>query len=343
MYKKVRQSNFELLRILCMFGVLTSHSLMAMYDLHTLNFSFYNELRVFIMNASCLAVNSFVLISGYFQIRPSWKSFIGLVSPCFFWSVICSSLAYFTSECSLLFALRNIIFPFTETGLWFMKAYLALYLMAPLLNKAISNMNLSLLKRCTFMLIVIDVYIGYMHQSSEVTVDGYHLIHFVTLYLIANCLKTFRIRVNKQYILGGVILCVLMATCMHMCKMVFPPVAIIYSMRYNSPMLLSTSILLFIYFKQVSIQSNLINRISSSVLSVYLISSLPYIGKRYYQLIVMLNNCNSGFQAFGFVLGTMLIFYFLCIMADQIRKFLCKSIEERVFSFLEKHFHSVFD
>ena len=53
------------------------------------------------------------------------------------------------------------------------------------------------------MLIVIDVYIGYMHQSSEVTVDGYHLIHFVTLYLIANCLKTFRIRVNKQYILGG--------------------------------------------------------------------------------------------------------------------------------------------
>ena len=46
MGEKVRQSNFELLRILCMFGVLTSHSLMAMYDLQTANFSFANEMRI---------------------------------------------------------------------------------------------------------------------------------------------------------------------------------------------------------------------------------------------------------------------------------------------------------
>ena len=82
MGEKVRQSNFELLRILCMFGVLTSHSLMAMYDLQTANFSFANEMRVFVMHASCLAVNCFVMISGYFQIRQSWRGFIDLLAPC---------------------------------------------------------------------------------------------------------------------------------------------------------------------------------------------------------------------------------------------------------------------
>lgn len=50
MAKLERQSNLELLRILSMFGVLTSHSLTAMYDLHTANFSLPNEIRVYIMN-----------------------------------------------------------------------------------------------------------------------------------------------------------------------------------------------------------------------------------------------------------------------------------------------------
>ena len=85
MAKLERQSNLELLRILSMFGVLTSHSLTAMYDLHTANFSLPNEIRVYIMNASVLAVNCFVLISGYFQIKQSWRGFVKLLSPCFFY------------------------------------------------------------------------------------------------------------------------------------------------------------------------------------------------------------------------------------------------------------------
>lgn len=117
MCNKVRLSNFELLRIICMFGVLTSHSLMAMYDLHTTNFSVLNELRVFAMNASCLAVNCFVMISGFFQIRQSYKSFWGLVSPCLFWVIICSGMAFYNSECTLLELGKNIVFPMTETGL----------------------------------------------------------------------------------------------------------------------------------------------------------------------------------------------------------------------------------
>lgn len=92
MAKLERQSNLELLRILSMFGVLTSHSLTAMYDLHTANFSLPNEIRVYIMNASVLAVNCFVLISGYFQIKQSWRIceiVITLFLLCFIFFVDC--------------------------------------------------------------------------------------------------------------------------------------------------------------------------------------------------------------------------------------------------------------
>lgn len=204
MGEKVRQSNFELLRILCMFGVLTSHSLMAMYDLQTANFSFANEMRVFVMNASCLVVNCFVMISGYFQIRQSWRGFIGLLAPCLFWATVCSSFALFNSECSVIEAGKNILFPLTETELWFIKAYFALYLIAPLLNAGINHLNDVQLKLAYLMLLVVDVYIGYIHQSSEVTVDGYHIIHFITLYTIAGMLRRLPIKtLSVGKLMGG--------------------------------------------------------------------------------------------------------------------------------------------
>lgn len=56
-----RQSNFELLRVLCMWGVLTCHVLQTLYELHTSNFTVGGELRSLLMNCSIIAVNCFIL------------------------------------------------------------------------------------------------------------------------------------------------------------------------------------------------------------------------------------------------------------------------------------------
>lgn len=136
MAKLERQSNLELLRILSMFGVLTSHSLTAMYDLHTANFSLPNEIRVYIMNASVLAVNCFVLISGYFQIKQSWRGFVKLLSPCFFYVLFFSLIAFFMGKMNIKEMVIRSIFPLTETNMWFLITYFGLFLLSPLLNTA---------------------------------------------------------------------------------------------------------------------------------------------------------------------------------------------------------------
>lgn len=65
MTTKVRQSNFELLRILCMLGVVTNHVLQNCYpQLHGADFSIDNDLRVLLMCMSIAAVNCFVMISA---------------------------------------------------------------------------------------------------------------------------------------------------------------------------------------------------------------------------------------------------------------------------------------
>ena len=89
MAKLERQSNLELLRILSMFGVLTSHSLTAMYDLHTANFSLPNEIRVYIMNASVLAVNCFVLFPDQTELERICEIVITLFLLCFIFFVDC--------------------------------------------------------------------------------------------------------------------------------------------------------------------------------------------------------------------------------------------------------------
>ena len=74
----VRQSKFELLRIICMVGVITGHALQSLYELHTANFSVLNTAQILLMNICIVAVNCFVMISGYFRIRQSWKGITGL-------------------------------------------------------------------------------------------------------------------------------------------------------------------------------------------------------------------------------------------------------------------------
>lgn len=182
---KVRQSNFELLRILCMLGVLCSHILQSLYaDLNTAVNYPAHHLQVFLMSMSIIAVNCFVLISGYFRIKQSWKGFVNLFTQCAFYAITFSAIGLVLHEVSLMDALKRSVFALSESGMWFIVAYFGLYLIAPLLNAGYDNLPDSKKTPMLLMMLILDVYLGYMHQSAEVSVSGYHVIHFIVLYYI---------------------------------------------------------------------------------------------------------------------------------------------------------------
>lgn len=176
-----RQSNFELLRIICMWGVLTNHVLQTLYQLHISNFSVTGEFRIGLMNCSIIAVNCFVLISGYFRIRPSWSGFYNLYTQCAFYAVGFALLAYSLHEGSWTQILKS-GFALSESPLWFVRTYIGLYLLAPLLNTALDYASKSQRMKSLIFLGIIDVYLGYMHQIEEIGINGYNLIHFICLY-----------------------------------------------------------------------------------------------------------------------------------------------------------------
>lgn len=202
----VRQSKFELLRIICMVGVITGHALQSLYELHTANFSVLNTAQIFLMNICIVAVNCFVMISGYFRIRQSWKGITGLWMQLLFYAVVSFMLClWLRPEQSLLVGIKRIIFPLSESGLWFIAAYVGLYLMAPLLNAALDHQSRQQKLRTLVLLLIVDVYLGYMHQAEEITISGYHLIHFIVLYWLGNCLNEFRAKLVSEKWGGGIL------------------------------------------------------------------------------------------------------------------------------------------
>ena len=163
MTAKTRQSNFELLRILCMLGVMTNHVLQMCYpQLHTADFSLANDLRVFLMCLSITAVNCFVMISGYFRIRQSWRGFFNLYTQCAFWLLVLTVLSWGFLDGSLLDVVKKSIFALTGSGYWFMTAYFALFLFAPVLNAAFDGQTHRQRLLSLIALGIADVYIVFV-------------------------------------------------------------------------------------------------------------------------------------------------------------------------------------
>ncbi len=166
-------------------------------------------------------------------------------------------------------------------------------------------------------LILVDVYIGYMHQAPEITQNGYHIVHFITLYFIGRYISSVKL-INAKW--GGVFLLIaLLMTGLHAVKMLFPPIAIIYSMRYNSPAVMIASVVFFLWVCTWKIQSKIINWISGSVLSVYIIHSQPVVSEFFFGGLKQISQSLPSLLAGLAIVGSMFCLYICCILLDRVR------------------------
>jgi hypothetical protein len=173
-----RESNFELLRLVCMGFILILHAVGA---LEILGISVPGT--IFYAFSLC-AVNCFVLVSGYFGITVKWKGFVHLFLFCFFYtfcSAILSSVFHHELYLKRLFLS---LFVFSRSPAWFINVYFALYMLSPILNK----MTEGLAKRDFLIFLVVltfvNVYMGFYCKNSRINQDGYNIMHFIYMYFI---------------------------------------------------------------------------------------------------------------------------------------------------------------
>lgn len=192
---KVRLSNIELLRFFAMFLVLVVHvnffSLKMPQPSEMVADPINGAARFFFEALSIVCVDVFVLISGWFGIRPSVKGICNLAFQCLFFLVG----IYAVTVCLGLsrLSLRGIAELGLFTGkLWFVKAYLLLYILSPVLNAFVATASRRMYRWVLWGFFGFQSVYGFLTPGAAFFMGGYSTISFVGLYLLARYVKVYQ-------------------------------------------------------------------------------------------------------------------------------------------------------
>lgn len=273
-----RQSNIELLRLVCMLFITFHHFIChgIAYGVHS-GETLY--LRAFwgLNGLVYIGVNCFILISGYFGINFKWRKLLDLYLTCVFYFLgigiiylVVKGFSY--GEMSTL--LINSFLPISHSHGWFICCYFLLILLTPPLNPALNILDKKNYQLCILFLSVINLYFGYFWKLEySGNIDGYTLMQFVWLYVIAGYIRRYvsleRLQEYKWMLLGIYIGCAVIYGALS-----------IYDMshrvwhwdgwKYNNPILVIGSIAFFMFFLTLNVKSKFINFVAVSVFGMYL-------------------------------------------------------------------------
>lgn len=186
-----RQSNFELLRIIAMFMVLMVHAdffTLGQPKMNVLYADFWPSLtRVLLEDMAICCVNVFVLISGWFGIKATMKGFCNFLFQCVF---ICTAVyAVALAGGWAQWSVEGVLYCLQLTdGEWFVKSYIALYILAPVLNAYIKSVDTRRLGLTVAAFYAFQTVIGWP-KLVYFTFNGYSAFCFIGLYLMAQWLR----------------------------------------------------------------------------------------------------------------------------------------------------------
>lgn len=199
---KVRQSNMELLRIIATFLVLLVHadffSLGSPSASDCVNAPVDSSLKVFFEAISIACVDIFVCLSGWFGIRPSVKGFSNFVFQCLFWLIGLYIFTLIIGTSSL--SKEGLMGCFALTKLnWFIKAYILLYILAPVLNAFIEKASQKDFRNVLIAFFTFEFIYGWIFSGSTQHIQsGFSTISFIGLYLLARYVRLYQPRISLK-------------------------------------------------------------------------------------------------------------------------------------------------
>jgi len=319
---KERSSNFELLRIILMLMIIVLHyfngkmgGLLSAVE----NQSFNYYLSHFLESLCIIAVNVFVIITGYFSYKKTKvkiNKVINLYGLSIFYGIIISVGIIFITKIDLkLSSILTVAF-----NRWFVVIYCILYLLIPYINKLIN----SLTKKQFEILLIINIIFFYIWPTFFTTTTikdgGYGIINFVNLYMIGAYIKIHRDNnISKKLSIIVYLICTTITTIHSFSEAV--------AWNYNTITNLIGSIAIFELFKSMKMKNNkFINKLSTYTFSTYIIHENAFLATILYRKIFSSNEYwNSNWMFFNLVISVIGI-YVICIALEFIRRLIFKKI-----------------
>ena len=316
---KIRESNFELLRIIAMLMIVIHHFcyhglIMQGWNTNITTLNHINNLLLQILNmGGKIGVNVFVLITGYFLINTNanLKSFLKIFLMTFMYSILILGAAAIYGDPHIQKSILKYAFnPLSDHNYWFIATYLILYIFAPFYNKFIN----ALTQKEYLIFIILGLIIW-----SILGIQYSNLSWFFLMYAIGAFVSKFNpplLNTKNSFILMSLsFLCVMMT---FMLKFFDNPINLKTS-GMNNILIFLISISLFCIFKNIKIPYNkYINSISASIFAVYLIHENKIVRPFLWQKLIIVNNfIDEPYFVVTAIIFPIIVFA-TCIIFDKI-------------------------
>ena len=329
---KRRDSNMELLRIVAMLLVLIVHANFRALPVPGKAFTLAHPSSAFLMflteGFSIVAVNLFVLLSGWYGIRLRANRMAELGFQLLFFGL-------FAIGCCAVFAPQELTHDvwqrlfLLDGGYWFVKAYVALMLFSPALNAFVEHASRKQVEAVLVGYFAFQLVYDWLSPGTKWIVSGYSLPSFMALYLLARYMRLYPIKCwqwSRWADLGIYLGMVGMLTVgMFLFKM--------HGMKggkwyfYTCPLVIIGAMHLLLFFSKIRIAHNrCINWLAISAFACYLTQSSSFLGQFYDQSI---RGWFANEPRGSFVLHTALLIaavFLGSILVDKVRIILWKGL-----------------
>ena len=282
--KKVRESNFELMRIISMIFIVLWHiigrGLVIERSGNPAIATVFKMLKYIII----VHVDSFIILMGYFQYKKKFKlsKVISIVIQTLFYSVIIFFVLYILGYFSDLnwTTLINIFIPFSSQDYWFIASYLITYIFSDYINLLIQNLNHNQFKRLIIICFIVFSLIPFLTGMRFIENDGFNFYNFIFLYIIGAYLHRYSLKNSHIFArtnirLYRLLLIIMFFVCSTYSYFIYSfaysnmysgslfnhisKVLICSQDSYASPIVIIQTICYFEFFKTLNVKSKIIN------------------------------------------------------------------------------------
>lgn len=333
--QKIRETSVELLRMVMAMGIVILHynnpamgGGLKYVEEGSLNFYFL----LFEQNLFICAINVFILISGYYLCTTEKRSFIkvcDLIVQIIFFKIVYYLYTVVSSDTQI--TLRGVVNCFVPNN-YYVILYSTLYLISPYINMVMKKLSKKELKKFIFLNILIfsayTILVDYAAVISGLSLEGlssvgiygsssgYTIINFMLVYIVGAYIKIGDVSFSKKRLWCGL---VCLMCLMNVVTIVEHKLGIGYGTEwfYNNPVIIIIAANIFLLFKELKIQSRIINEFSKASFAcvVFHITVFPYLdikGTVEKSLLYLIKEQLVSVVAIYLVSYLMFKVYFLC-------------------------------
>ena len=333
--KKIRQSNFECMRIVSMFFIVLFHFIIPTGG-NLLNHStlLTSKVLTFIVLIIIVHVNSFILLTGYFgyKEKPKIKKVIYLFLEAYFYSILIALLLKGFKKVEIE-DFYSILSPFEYPNMWFLTTYAALYLLSPYINIVIEKLKKKDLEKLILLLLTMYCGLSIISRKHLFFNEGFSLEHFVMMYIIGAYLSKYGLPIKKMNQKKKRIL-FLMAI---LSFLTYEGTTLIMNhttnrfingianniksvvLNYNTPFIIIQSIAYFLLFETFTFKSKIINALAKPLFAIYIITEQPIMIKFMYKELKINIGVLYTLDIIPRIIAYSILIMILCIGIDYIR------------------------